>query len=410
VSSSLPSSDAPVAYLTSMYPKASHTFILREIACLEAAGINVERCSIREPAQAELIGAEEVAEHGRSFFVIPTAKANPLKFLGVHLARAVRQPGRYFKTLKTALGMGRGGWRSALYHLIYFAEAGLLADHLQAKGVRHLHNHFANNSCTVALLAARLADIPFSFTIHGPDDFFTPHEINLTTKIEAAEFVICISHFCRSQCMLFSDRSHWDKLHIMHCGVVPENYQRPRPETSGSELIFVGRIAGIKGEGILLEAVAQLVPDFPDLHLKIVGDGPDKDIIAARTAELGLQDHVTLTGYLSQTGVAEAMGAADIFALPSFAEGVPIVLMEAMATGLPVVTTRIAGISELVEHGVSGALCAPSDVDGLAETLRGLLKDPERQRQMGQAGQAKIAAEFTIETEAQRLIDLLKVA
>ena len=400
-------SSAPVAYLTSMYPKASHTFIQREIACLEAAGLRVLPCSIRTPPQSELTGPEEAADAARTFFVIDAAKTRPWRLFAAHIGWLVRAPRRYVRAFGLALGAGP---KNAFYRALYFAEAGLLADHLRRQRVRHIHNHLANGSCTVAMAAAKLLDIPFSFTIHGPDDFFTPYETNLATKIARARFVICISHFCRSQCMIFAAPEDWAKLTIMHCGVTPERYAGDRTKAGAPgilNLIFVGRLAGHKGEGVLIDALAALVDDHPGLSLTLVGDGPGRAAAEARAAALKLGERVRFTGYLSQDGVAAELARADALVLPSFAEGVPIVLMEAMAANLPVISTRIAGIPELVEDGVSGFLTPPGDAESLARALAALAADPELRIRMGRAGRARIKAEFTIETEARTLIALL---
>ena len=395
-----------IAYLTGEYPKASHTFILREAEALRDHGLEVVTCSIRQVGRDQLIGPEEEEAERTTFYVLSAAK-NPGRLLKAHAGWLMRAPARWFQALKLAWRTRPEGTKAALYQLFYFLEAGVLASELRTREVRHLHNHFANSSCSVAMLTSVIGDIPYSFTMHGPAIFFEATKWALDEKIARAQFVSCISHFCRSQGMLFSNPTDWHKLRIVHCGVDPDRYAR-KDIPPGKRLVFVGRLAAVKGVPVVLEALAKVRETHPDASLTLVGDGSERPQIEARIAELGLDDAVHLTGYLSQSGVAEELAGSDIFVLPSFAEGVPVVLMEAMATGLPVVATRIAGIPELVEHGVNGHVVAPGDAEALAGALSELLDDPEARAAMGAHGRAKVAAEFTISTEAAWLLENLK--
>ncbi|MCA0995290.1 glycosyltransferase [Alloyangia pacifica] len=388
-----------LAYLTGEYPRASDTFIQREVAALRAMGHEVLTCSIRTTGAEHLVGPEQRAEHAQTFKVLDACRT-PLRLLRAH-ARWLRSPARYLRALALAWRTAPKGLKGRAYNLIYFAEAGVLADHLAAAGVQHLHNHIAKASCTVAMLASELSGIPYSFTIHGPDIFFEPHHWRIDEKTRRARFVACISAYCRAQLMCFADAADWPKLQIVHCGIDPERYA-PAAQ-SGQSLLFVGRLAGVKGVPVLLRALADLVPRHPDLRLRLIGDGPERAALERKAAELGLEGRVEFLGYRSQAEVAEALSAADIFVLPSFAEGVPVVLMEAMAAQLPVVTTRIAGVPELVEHGASGLLVPPGEAGALAAALDSLLSDPDAHRRMGAAGRAKVVAEFDIETEAAKL-------
>lgn len=425
-----------VAYLTGEYPKVSHTFIQREAEGLRAAGIEVRTCSVRRVDPENLTGPEERAAEASTFYVLAAAKS-PLKLLGDHLGWLARAPGRYLSALGLAWRTRPPGIKSLIYQAFYLGEAGVLAGELRRVKARHLHNHFADSSCTVAMLAARIAGIPYSFTMHGPTEFFEAHKWRLDVKIAEARFVACISHFCRSQLMIFAEPADWEKLVIVHCGVEPERYggdlapPSDDPDhtlalggragveeacdsatdggrSSSKHLVFVGRMAAVKGVPVLLDAVARLHGEDPDVTLTLVGDGPDRGLIEARIAALGLDRVVTITGYLSQAEVADQLARADVFVLPSFAEGVPVVLMEAMASRLPVVTTRIAGIPELVEDGVSGFVVPPGDATSLASRLGDLLADPDLRVQMGAAGRAKVEAEFDIRAETAWLAEILR--
>lgn len=394
-----------VAYLTGEYPAVSHTFILREVEALRAGGVEVETCSIRHPGPQHMRGPAERHAAATTFYVIKAAKN-----LGTLLkaqSEALKTPRRWMSGLALAWRTRPPGLRALLWQLFYFLEASVLARHLRVKGVSHLHNHFGNSSCSVAMLTSVLSDIPFSYTMHGPAIFFEPRIWRIDEKIARARFVACISHFCRSQGMIFAAPEHWSKLKIVHCGIDPARYGTQPQEASGKRILFVGRLAAVKGVPILLEAFAKVLEEHPDAVLTLVGDGPERRTIEARAQALGCAGMVEFMGYRSQDEVAELLGKADLFALPSFAEGVPVVLMEAMASGLPVVATRIAGISELVEDGTSGHLVPPGDPTALARTISFLLADPDLRTRMGAAGRAKVEADYDISKEAARLKDLL---
>ena len=235
-----------------------------------------------------------------------------------------------------------------------------------------------------------------------PSDLYEPEKWHLREKTARATFVACISHFARAQAMHFSDPVHWPKLRIVHCGVVPDLYDRPVPAPhSGTRLIFVGRLAAVKGLRVLIEAFAQARQTRPDLHLTLVGDGDDRAMLERLAAPLG--DAVHFAGYLSQEAVAAALAEADAFVLPSFAEGLPVVLMEALAAGRPVIATQVAGVSELVEDGVTGFIVPPGDSETLADRIGRLADDPDLRARMGRAGRETVRAAFDARQEARRI-------
>jgi glycosyltransferase involved in cell wall biosynthesis len=392
-----------IAYLTGEYPRATDTFIQREVAALRALGLTVETCSIRRTGAEHHTGPEQRAEAAGTFHVLEAARA-PRRLIGAHLA-AWRRPGAWLRALRLAWRTSPGGLKALAYQMIYLAEAAVLAQHLRARGLTHLHNHIAKSSGTVAMLASEMSGIPYSFTLHGPDIFYEPHRWRLDEKIARARFVACISHFARSQAMVFSDPEHWGKLHIVHCGVDPARYDGPPPEVP-AHLVFVGRLAAVKGVPVLFEALRGLIADHPDLRLTLVGDGPERKGLEARAE--GLRGHVTFAGYRSQEEVAALLRGATALVLPSFAEGLPVVLMEALAARVPVVATRIAGVAELVEDGVSGLLVPPGDAVALRAALARVLGDPALRRAMGEAGRARVVAEFASDKEAAWLAHLFE--
>jgi glycosyltransferase involved in cell wall biosynthesis len=396
----------PLAYLTGEYPRATDTFIQREVAALRAQGFEVLTCSVRKTGAEHHVGPEQREEARRTFHILDRARS-PLRLASDHLKALAASPVRYFSGLKLTVKTSPPGLKAFIYQLFYFLEAVVLAEHLKREGVVHLHNHIATASCTVAMLASEVSGIPYSFTIHGPGIFFEPVHWRIDEKTARASFVACISDFCRSQVMMFSGRAHWNKLHIVHCGVQPERYDGER-RGSGQRLLFVGRLAGVKGVSVLFEALESIAPRFPDLQLTLIGDGLERADLEKEAQARGLGGAVTFAGYRSQAEVAEALREADMLILPSFAEGVPVVLMEAMAAGIPVVTTRVAGIPELVEDGVSGLLVPPGDTDALADAISALLADPARRARMGEKGRAKVVSEFNLDYEAAWLGELFR--
>lgn len=387
---------APIAYLTGEYPKVSHTFIQREIAGLRTAGWTVEACTIRRAPAKAVVGAVQKEEERNTFGVLEAAK-NPARLIKAHLWALNRDAKAWGRAAKLAWTTRPPGLKAGLWQLFYFLEAGVLAQHLHARGVKHLHNHFANSSCSVAMLTSEMSGIPFSVTMHGPSIFFEPKWWRIDEKIARASFVSCISHFCRSQAMYFSDAAHWDRLKIVHCGVRPEEFGKAPRKARGKRLIFVGRLDAIKGVPLLLEAFETVLKAHPDAYLLIVGDGPARATLEARAKGLG--DAVEFLGYRASEDIPGLLDQSDIFVLPSFAEGVPVVFMEAMAARLPVIASRVAGVGELVEDGVSGFTIPPGDVSTLIQRIETLLSDPALCDQMGEAGRAKVEAEFDLDKE-----------
>lgn len=396
----------PIAYLTGDYPKVSHTFILREVEAVRANGVKVITCSIRQPAEAEFKGQEELRARAETFYVKAAAR-NPARLLAAHGRAILRSPATWARTLALAISMRAPGLKALIWQLFYFLEAGVLADHLRRNHVRHLHNHFGNSSCSVAVLAAELARIPFSFTEHGPAIFFEVDRWALPEKIARARFVVAITHFCRSQLMLFSDPKHWDKIAIVHCGVDPAAYRRD-PGGSGKRVAFVGRLDPVKGALLLIEAMAEVLKAHPDATLTLAGDGPARAGAEARSKALGIEATVHFAGFMTQGQVADLLANSDMLVLPSFAEGLPVVYMEALAARIPVVASRVAGVQELVEDGVTGFAVPPGDVATLADRMIRLMDDPAAARAMGEAGRKAVEAGFDIRREGARLAELFR--
>ncbi|GAX37570.1 glycosyltransferase family 4 protein [Nodularia sp. NIES-3585] len=393
-----------IAYLTGEYPRATDTFIQREVAALRELGTEVCTFSVRRTGDEHIVGVEQKMERDRTFYILPV---NPINLLLTQLSLLFRSPKKYWQGWKLAWSTRQYGIRGTLYQLFYFLEAGILAQKIHQQQISHLHNHFGDSSCTVAMLAAEIGGFTFSFTMHGPYIFFEPYQWRIDEKIKRSLFVACISHYCRSQGMIFAPADKWNRMHIIHCGIDPALFSVVSHHESGKRLLYVGRLAVVKGLPILLESLVTLKRSHPDIVLTVVGDGPDRQELQQMTDQLELSANVKFVGYQSQTEVRQYMQQTDVFVMSSFAEGVPVVLMEAMAAGVPVVATQIAGVSELVEDGVSGYLVPPGDPNCLANRIEKLLTDHQLRILFGTAGRAKVEADFNINHEVARLHNVI---
>jgi glycosyltransferase involved in cell wall biosynthesis len=397
-----------IAYMTGEYLRVSpFVFVYREVAALRELGVHVETFSVRGACPEELVSPEQKAEQETTHILVPCSL---VKLVGAHLRLALSSPGRYAGALRLAVATRPPGLKGFLYQMAYFLEAGLLAEEMRRRRLSHLHNHFANSSCNVAMLAAELGGFTFSFTMHGPAIFFEPRHWRVDEKLKRALFVCCISHYCRSQAMIWAPPERWDRLHIVHCGVDPQGYEPVTHEGEGKRLLFVGRLAKVKGLVVLLEALAAMHARRPDLRLALIGDGPDRSRLERSAVDLGVKQQVQFLGYKSHEEVQAELRKADVFVMASFAEGVPVVLMEAMATGLPVVATRVAGVPELVDDGVSGFITPPGNPDKLAEKIEGLIADHALRTKFGRVGREKVEQEFNARREAVWLRDIMTAA
>jgi colanic acid/amylovoran biosynthesis glycosyltransferase len=397
-----------IAYLCSEYPAISHTFIYREIESLRKAGMTVHTASIRKPSNLTVMTPAEQDEAADTLIVLSMPL---LQMLGAHLHCIKKNPAGYLRMAASGLRLLTSGPKSPLKAVAYFAEAGILLQWLHRHSITHIHEHFANPTALVAILMKTYGGISYSISVHGPDIFYTVDSAMLAEKVQKAAFVRCISHYCRSQLMRISEPQEWDKLHIVRCGVDPGLYTpRPEPDNNVPNILCVGRLVPAKGQYILLEACALLKKEGLQFQLTIVGDGPDKMILEKAAKAGNLNDSVTFTGALGQDKVRDYYDRADLFVLASFAEGVPVVLMEAMAKEIPVISTRITGIPELIEHEQDGLLATPGDAEDLASQIRKLLNTPQKRREFGVAGRKKVIALYNQHANNQKMATLFQDA
>lgn len=394
-----------IAYLINQYPKVSHSFIRREILALEAEGMEIARFSVRSCAE-ELVDEADKQELEKTRFILGSGILNLLMSL---VRVAITRPIRFLNALKLAWNVGWRSERGLLYHFAYLAEACVLLGWLSEAGSTHIHAHFGTNSTTVAMLCEALGGPPYSFTIHGPEEFDKVSAIALPEKIKRSAFAVAISSFGRSQLYRWCDLNHWSKIHVIHCGVDQAFLNQPAtPIPEEPRLVCVGRLCEDKGQLFLIHAAKQLAAEGLTFKLTLVGDGPIRSDLEALIAEYDLGNSIEITGWASSTEVRQHLLNSRAMILPSFAEGLPVVIMEALALGRPVISTTIAGIPELVTPGVCGWLVPPSSVQELTDAMRAALTAPVSQlEEMGRAGAERVSSQHNITTEANKLATLL---
>jgi glycosyltransferase involved in cell wall biosynthesis len=391
-----------IAYLTSAYARTSDSFIRAEVVRLRELGFTVHTFSIVEPPASERVSDEVRAEHARTEYIL---KQGILRLACSAAAEFARAPARFLSTLALAMHCGWPGLKGRFWPFAYFMEACHLARRLRSLEVEHLHNHIGEGSAAVAMLAAALAAIPYSLTLHGPGEFDRPALLALREKVKRSRFSAVVSEYGRSQLMRWTDPADWARIHVVRCGILMEECS---PSTEfPRRLVCVGRLSAEKGHLILVRALARLKDEAP-FEVVVVGDGPMRPRIEEEARALGVADRLRLAGWRSAEGVREAILASRAVVLPSFAEGLPVVLMEAFALGRPAITTAIAGIPELVEPGVSGWLVPAGSCAELAAAMRDALDaDAARLADMGRAGRDRVRERHNQRREVERLRALM---
>jgi glycosyltransferase involved in cell wall biosynthesis len=403
-----PTSRTPrIAYLLSQYPAVSHTFFLNEVLALRAHGFAIETASvnaIHPPAGG--FPEAEMQEAAHTFYIKRTAKPTILAIL---LKTLLTRPAVVLRGLAAALRLRPWDLTGTAYALFYLVEAILLGDWMRSKGCTHLHVHFGGPVATVGMLTASAWQIPYSLTIHGPEEFYDVGPSFLAQKMQLATFVTCISHYCRSQLLKISPVASWPKFHICRLGVHTDIFTPPpRAERPELHLVCVGRLHPAKGQMILLNSFRELHRRGMAIRLSIVGEGEGRAALEDFIRRNELEPAVTLHGALSHPATRELLGTADLFVLPSFAEGVPVALMEAMSMEIACVSTFVAGIPELIDSGEDGVLVPPSSVAALTEAIEALLTDPARRRLIAEAGRRKVLAHYDLTRNIQHLVQVFE--
>jgi glycosyltransferase involved in cell wall biosynthesis len=406
------------AYLVGRYPSRTHAFIVNEVRALREAGLEIETVSVHRAPTEMVLSDVDRREFDRTHALRPVS---PWRLARCHARALGRAPLAYLRTLLSTILDSPGGPRATLWQLFYFGEALLLWAWLEARTPRHIHVHHANVASDVAMIACRFANWggrgddarrwTWSLTVHGPHDFVDMKAAKLSLKARASAGVVCTSDFGRAQLLSVLDREAAARVRTIYCGVDIDRF-RPRdpPRRDGGSMMVltVAQLAGRKGIDVLLDALAGLRDRGLRLDAVIVGEGEEREALETRSHELGLDAAVTFAGAMGQDRLPDHYRRADIFCLPSFAEGMPIVLMEAMACELPVVTTSVMGVPELVVHRECGLLVPPARPDLLADALGELAQDDDLRRSLGRRARDRVAADFELGSATRELLDALQ--
>lgn len=402
----------PIAYVMSRWPKLTETFILYELLAVEALGQPVELFP--------LLREHEPVSHPEAVALTARARYQPFMSRAIavsQLHELRRRPRAYLGALAALL---RGTLGSANYFfggLAIFPKVVHMARLMEAAGVRHVHCHFSNHPAAAGYVIHRLTGIPFSFVAHGSDLHVDRHM--LAPKVREAAFVVAISRDNLEE--IVAEVGSWarSKVDVIHCGV-DTTALRPRPTRTDTDrpltVVAIGTLHEVKGQAHLVEACRILRDRGIDIRCRLIGDGEDELMLREHIAAAGLEATVTLDGRLPRQGVIDALADADLLVAPSVVasngkrEGIPVVLMEAMSCGLPVVASRLSGIPELVDDGVEGLLVAPGDAVAIADAIGRLAADPALRGRIGAAARARIERDFDLATNARAVLDRIDAA
>lgn len=395
-----------IAYFINQYPKVSHSFIRREIHALEQRGINIERFAIKADSD-ELVDSQDIKEFAKTRYLL---NASLWSIVTIIIKTLLTQPASFFSTMWYALRVGWHSDRGLLNHLFYFIEACLLKKWTNEAGVEHVHAHFGTNPATVVLLVRHLGGPPYSFTVHGPEEFDKPEFISLGEKIRHSAFVVAISSYGRSQLYRWVEHDYWERVKVVHCGLDSGFHEFSISTANYSHnIVCVGRLCEQKGQQLLVEAVAELVNNGEPLHLTLAGDGPMRSEIEEMIARHQLESNITITGWISSSRVREEILNARALVLPSFAEGLPVVIMEAMALQRPVLSTYVAGIPELIKPGENGWLIPAGDAEILKDAIFQVLHTGNSELdRLAMNAREKVLEQHDIDIEAGKLSGLFE--
>ena len=403
-----------IGYLATHYPSVSHSFILREILALQDLGVDIEPMAINPAPEDDVLTDIDRSERSRTFYI----KSQSKKVILSSLMRAFRRsPRGFMSTAVHAVRSAGFDLKIGLWRLMQLVEAAIVWNHCEQAGVRHLHAHFGQVPATVAWFTAELGNRldpdgepwSWSVTIHGWHEFVNEREASLRQKVHAASFVVCISDYTRSQLMRISHPDHWKKLRVVRCGIDTAAFaqREPRPVGKPARVLMVARLSPEKGHLVLLEAVKLLGDRGMPIEVDLIGPGEFRDGLESAASSFGVDDRVVFLGACTPAEINEHLRASDVFCLPSFAEGLPVALMEAMAVGVPVVTTYISGIPELVIDGWTGMMVPAGRADLLASAIERLCDDRELNTSIVEAARAKVEEQHELAHNMPALAALL---
>jgi glycosyltransferase involved in cell wall biosynthesis len=394
-----------ITYFINQYPKVSHTFIRREILALERQGFDIQRVALLGWSEAPP-DAMDRQEQSKTHYIL---RQGVWGLIHPALHCIIASPLRSFRAVCLAIKVSHRSDRRLLRHLVRVIESFRLVLWLRESQAKHMHAHFGTNSAEVAMYARCLGGPPFSFTVHGPEEFESP--MGLAEKVHEAAFVAAISSYGRSQLYLRCGAGEWPKVQVVRCGIEPSFHQSMARTPSPQRFVCVGRLCEAKGQLLLIEATARIRAKGLGLQLVLAGDGPLRAEIEAAIERHDLKDTVRITGWISSDAVRDELLAARALVLPTFAEGLPVVIMEAMALRRPVLSTFVAGIPELVRGGENGWLFPAGSIDDLTAAMEDCLsRSAEDIQRMGDAGYGAVIERHSIDIEAKKLAELFRAS
>ena len=405
----LPPPERPIAYLVSRYPTLSMIFVLREVLALRDLGFRIETASINPPDRPpEKLTSVEREEAARTYCVKRHGVAGAAI---AHLTALVGNFAGYLRGWRLAFSLARLDPARLLLNLMYFTEALMVGRWMRRNGLAHLHVHLGSQAASVGLFTHSVFGVGYSMTVHGPDEFYDAEGQYLAQKIRAADFIVCISAYTQSQLMKLSPYEDWSKFSVAHLGVDPSQWApEPKPASRAAfdaqtpfEILCVGRLTPAKGQHLLIDAVDRLLQQGRPVRLRLIGDGPDAASLRVSAAQIQTPQAVLFEGAVNQDRIRSFYRTADALCLPSFAEGLPVVLMEAMAMQIPCVSTSITGIPELIRDGIDGLLVPASDLKSLIEALARLMDEAELRRRLGESGRSRVLKHFDLACNAKTL-------
>jgi len=397
-----------ILYLINQYPKVSHTFIRREIMSLEESDIEVVRVAMRSDDPNDM-SEIDYAEYKKTHYVLQQPKFELFK----HVFSAISEnPKGFFKALKVLFKMHSASKQSFLIHLIYLVESCNVAKVCKESEVDHIHAHFGTNPAEVAMYTSIISGVPYSFTVHGPEEFDKPLTLNLNQKIKYASKVVAITNYCKSQLFRWADYEDWQKIGIVHCGLEDSFFDEQtlnlKKDSDEYRFLCIGRLCEQKGQLLLLEAFSRFIKRGFKAHLTLAGDGEMRSEIESFVKQHSLESNTTITGWVDSIQIKKLLGTSDAMLLPSFAEGLPVAIMEAMATGVPVISTAIAGIPELLKEKATGFLVCPGSVQSLEDALISFTELTQYELyEIRKSAFEAVRKEHNVTTEAKKLADLV---
>jgi colanic acid/amylovoran biosynthesis glycosyltransferase len=406
---------ATVAYLLVHYPGPSYTFFQREIIALESQGIDVFPIAVNRIRKDQLFSDRDISDAKRTFAIKATS---PMQALVAAIKFTLQSPKAVVHALKIIAKLGLTNLKGTLWHLFQLVEAMLVVTECEKRNVKHIHAHFGDVPATVAWFAAELGKHrgpkslqSWSMTIHGWTEFTREEATLLREKVTRATFVVAISDFTNAQLMRIAGPDYDpSRCSVVRCGLDLNDYPfSPRKDVSKTPVVLItARLADEKGHALLLEALALANSTDHPMELVCIGDGPSKEFLVSETNRLGLSHQVHWLGAQSAVRVREELERCDVFCLPSFAEGLPVSLMEAMAVGRPVVATAISGVPELVQDKETGILLPAGRADLLAEALIAITTDDTLRESVVKKGRARVAEMHDLSQNGKQLVELFR--